>query len=268
MDRETAAARYPHGTRARYQLGGCKCYQCQFANCEYERVRAVAARGPWCMAFAPEVGYYVVRNRETKEIVFRGARPAAIAERDRRNARDVKRPPCQLVGTAKVRRHVARLRAQGVGYKRIAQLAGVNRGVLARIIKGDIESTRRAAADRILAVRADQKAAGAKIDAAPTWELLDRLIAAGYPRYRLARWLGSTAKVPALQVARRFVTVAMAQKVRRLYDALTAKRETPAPTPPSPAARLRLHLHQESCWFYAEGASSRCKRCTALKVAA
>jgi|GEM_PF-1453678 len=44
---EEAAARYPHGTRARYYLGKCKCFPCRLANSDYETARAAARRGPW-----------------------------------------------------------------------------------------------------------------------------------------------------------------------------------------------------------------------------
>jgi hypothetical protein len=44
---EAAAAKYEHGTRARYFLGKCKCFKCKLANSEYEAARAEAKRPPW-----------------------------------------------------------------------------------------------------------------------------------------------------------------------------------------------------------------------------
>jgi hypothetical protein len=44
---EVAAAKYPHGTRARYFLGKCKCFKCKLANSEYATALSDAMRGPW-----------------------------------------------------------------------------------------------------------------------------------------------------------------------------------------------------------------------------
>lgn len=215
---EAAAERYEHGTRARYMLGRCRCAECQFANCEYENTRNAAMRKTWRVR---HVGgdYYIVCSVLTGEIVFRTkVKKTAMRRRDRLNAGEpVREAPSTLVDTAEAVSHIRALRRQGIGYKTIAAAAGIARGVLLRIISGDIRSTRRAAADRILAVSSSIRAPGAKVDAKATWVLIDRMIAAGFTKGRIARALGS--KHPALQLRRDTVLASTHRRVAQLYEA-------------------------------------------------
>lgn len=58
---------------------------------------------------------------------------------------------------------------------------------------------------------------GGYLSAAPTWKLLEVLLAAGYSKVRLARLLGNDR---ALQISRRRVRVFTARKVEDLYARL------------------------------------------------
>jgi hypothetical protein len=156
-------------------------------------------------------------------------RDAAMAEAKRLNKRDVKpRAPrqSQLVSVAKIRKHVRALQAQGVGIKKIAKAAHVAYSLLERMLgQGEhdrpIKRTRRSTAEKILAVKPTAIANGARVEAGPTLELLNRLIAKGYKKFWIAKQLGCKAKDgrPALQIAGKngFVSVRNAKKVFALY---------------------------------------------------
>jgi hypothetical protein len=219
---DVAAARYEHGTRARYQLGKCHCFECKVANADYEVARLEAKRLPWRVRHMAPTRRWIVCNTGTSEIVFSSTdRDAAFAERDRLNAPFARKPEWELIGTAAVRRHVAKLRSAGISKKSICRSARVNRGVLDRILLGEIKKTRRSTAARILAVTDSDHPDGNKIDATATWVLLDRLIAVGYRKRRIAKDLGRTS--PALQLSRKSVTIKNAKAVVKLYAELWAR---------------------------------------------
>lgn len=108
--------------------------------------------------------------------------------------------------------------------KAIARSARVNRGVLVRIMQGEIRKTRRSTADKILAVtpRTVEPTAQAKVDARPTWELLDRLISWGFRKGWIAQQLGY--RTPALQMRKDRILLTSAAKVRSLYDDILAEK--------------------------------------------
>lgn len=131
-----------------------------------------------------------------------------------------------IVPAAPARAHVAALGAKGMGYKRVAAAARVAVSVVALISSGRKTHIRQQTERRILGVRW-QPALGARLDAGPTWVLLRELIAAGYPKVRLARWMGQ--RGPGLQVSRRQVSVRTALKVRALHRRLLAESDDAGP---------------------------------------
>ena len=66
-------------------------------------------------------------------------------------------------------------------------------------------------------VRWDRAAAGCRIDAAPTWRLIEDMLAHGHTRSGIARLLGSQARNPALQLGRSRISVAKARQVEEIY---------------------------------------------------
>jgi hypothetical protein len=121
--------------------------------------------------------------------------------------------------------HIQSLGQQGMGYKRTADAAGVATSVVQTVLCGRKTRIRARSHRKILAVTA-QLAPGAYVAAGPTWVLLDRLIANGYPKVRIARWLGQ--KGPGLQLRRTQVTVKNAARVKRLYAWLMAEQRSVA----------------------------------------
>lgn len=176
----------PHGY-ARYRLDGCRCYECGWARSEYDSRRDQAIRdGQW--------------------------------------------KPFIIVGPA--RRHIDQLRELGYGDRSIAALAGLNRKVVRDIRLGvrhdpsrgnpTLTLIRTATAAAILAIPCtlDELPDGAKVDAAPTWALIDDLIARGWTRTAIAQEAGLGRSI---QLARDRVTVRNARRIARTHEAATRR---------------------------------------------
>lgn len=190
---------------------------------------------------------YVVDGCRCDECVLANNR----YERERRARID---PPYVAAGPA--RDHCHELMAAGVGLKQIAKASGVSHGALSKLIYGDRQRRRgpskRIRPDtmsKILAVTPADAAGGAKLDAAPTWALLDEMIAAGVPKAQIAVELGQ--RGPGLQISRRQVSGRNARAVADLHrrwksgDWIPVRRHRhtedrpiapPAPAPRQPAA--------------------------------
>lgn len=119
-----------------------------------------------------------------------------------------------LVPADKVREYLHALSKKGVGYKSVADAAGVSKTILARVLWGKRLHVRANTERAVLAITAEAIAGGALVPASRVWKKLDRLIDMGYSKSQLARWMGY--KRPALQINRRQVTAATAAKVDRL----------------------------------------------------
>ena len=124
-----------------------------------------------------------------------------------------------LVDASRVRAHLVKLAAAGVGLRAVADVARASRSSLQAIKAGTKKRLLRSTADRILAVDALAAAGdGTLVDGAWTRRLIDLLLEQGFTRYALAERLGSESGMPALQLARRArVTAKTQQRVERLY---------------------------------------------------
>jgi plasmid maintenance system antidote protein VapI len=118
--------------------------------------------------------------------------------------------------------HLKSLSKVGIGYKSVADAAGIARSGLARIISGERRSIRKDNELRVLSVDESAVADGAIVSAKASWKLLNELLKDGYTRKNLAKWLGSSAKVPSLQVGRVWVTARVEIKVKRMYALIKA----------------------------------------------
>jgi len=120
------------------------------------------------------------------------------------------------VPAGRIREHLEWLRTGGVGLRRVAEVSGVSRSALTDIAAGRQRRLRPTTGERIMAVSRRDGAAGALVDGAGTWELLERLLAAGCSRTWIARQLGSQAATPALQLRRERVLRSTAIAVEQL----------------------------------------------------
>ena len=138
-----------------------------------------------------------------------------------------------------VREHLRALMAEGLGWKRIATLAGLNSSVIYPILYGRSDRNNAAprtkvrpeTARKILAVAAnlDNLGATARIDGTGTRRRLQALVAIGWSQAELGRRLGITpSNTPALFRGQDsgLVHAATARKARALYNQLWA---TPPP---------------------------------------
>lgn len=122
-----------------------------------------------------------------------------------------------MVDASRVRAHLERLSAKGIGRHTVADVAGVAATVLSEVRTGKKRRVRLETQRRVLAVTADAYSEGHRIDAATTWKQIAWLLRQGFTQTELARRLGSKAKTPALQVRRDKVNARTAHKVARLY---------------------------------------------------
>lgn len=224
-----------HGTRARYVHEECRCWPCVEANRIYAAELARRHRGPWRVTHAPADDSYGVKNRDNGEFVRCGGRKAAHKLRDELNevarVRGLASPPLWADERmlAEVREHMSRLIAEGTGLRRIGQVTKIGRSRITEIWRGyanrsDRPHQRRVkwmTAERILAVRSDQQAPSALVDASETWRFVRVMTDAGLPKVRIAEAIGQTR---ALQLGRRVVTARHARAVRRCYEQWSSER--------------------------------------------
>lgn len=164
----------------------------------------------------------------------------AAAERQRTRNRLYGRPT-RLVDAQPARDHLARLAANGMGWKRVATAAGLNWSTVSAIIYGrrgtDPRPPRRQigrkVADAILAVKFDV-ADGARVDATGTQRRLQALVAIGWPQASLAVELDMTpTNLSRIINTTLQVTAGTARRTRALYDRLWNK--------PGPSDLARRH---------------------------
>lgn len=133
-------------------------------------------------------------------------------------ARDGKGNP--LVDASRARKHIERLSAAGVGYKTVADLAGIPTSSAFAIRSGAKPTCRRETERKILAVSRDALTDAKLVDASSTWKKLEWMLEQGFTRQELARRLGNKGNPPALRVRRDRVTAKTRAKVERLYSEL------------------------------------------------
>lgn len=188
-----------HGTRAKYVAEKCRCPECREASRVYERAR--------------------IRRK--------------LYGRD------------PWVNASRARRHVRRLMASGVGqndgvgWRRIAEVAGVSPSAVSKLIyggPGKRKPSRRIHQDterKLLSVTRENAAEGSTTDAAETWVLVEEIVAyfnslnyRGYGgKAKLGRYLTGNPNADSLQLSRHKVSVKHARMVRVLHDQLETSSE-------------------------------------------
>lgn len=138
--------------------------------------------------------------------------------------------PLPYVSADPAREHLDALGRAGVGLKTVARLSGVSHGSLSKIVYGEplkgrppSRRIRPETLHSILAVSASQAGGGQRVDAAPTWTLVEELVAAGYSRAFLARALGSEAASPRLQIGKKLVRASTARAMEELHRRLISR---------------------------------------------
>ena len=165
--------------------------------------------------FGPEPGSD--RSKGCRCEPCREANRAYARQRDRASRRPDEQLEAAYIDAGEVRAHLRFLAARGVGRRQVSAVSGVAQSSLAKLRSGKVRRCRPATAEAILAVFPIDAADGAYVPAGPTWKLLDDLLAHGWTRTAIARALGSTAKAPAMQLDREFVTARNARAVKALH---------------------------------------------------
>lgn len=168
-----------------------------------------------CYVFGPDEG----QGKGCRCEPCRAANREYARTRERRRANpEIWGEATDLVPASEALEVMEQLLDSGIGIRAIAQASGLNRRNLMRLARGGNGRVKASTVARLRAVTALDRPAGTLEDAAPTWAMLEVLIAAGYPKARLARLLGAAG--PALQIRRTEVRASTARKVEALYARL------------------------------------------------
>lgn len=133
------------------------------------------------------------------------------------------------VDAAPARAHVRTLMDYGLGWKRIAQMAGVGRGTVEKLLYGSqhrgmgpSKGIRPETAAKLLAVSPEGERLGGAVavDATGTRRRLQALVAAGWPQARLAARLGMLPSNFGTTLHSEHVLASTERAVRALYDQL------------------------------------------------
>src|SRR5512141_1207484 len=225
--------RFAHGTRSRY-VGGCRCDGCRAANTAYyherqARAKALAAELP---APAPRAidQAWTTPDGSARARTYTRACPGVNGERCSVQAhlrKDSKGGCCRacreklvwngLVDAGPARAHLVALSELGLGRRSVEAACDVAGSILHDVKTGRKARIRKKTADRILAVDISAIADHGLVDARGSWEIIEQLLELGCTRREVARRLGSTAFIPALQLGRDKVLAKTEQRVRRIY---------------------------------------------------
>lgn len=124
-----------------------------------------------------------------------------------------------LVDAQPSRDHIHALGVYGLGDRRIAELAGLDRKTVRLIREGGVSRVQKITEKAVLSISADPEVVAAdrtRIDATKTWRRIHALEALGYPKVWIARRLGQSGA--GLQLKRDAVTAMNARKVKALVD--------------------------------------------------
>lgn len=124
-----------------------------------------------------------------------------------------------LVSTDVAKRHLQALSRMNVGYKAAADAASVCRTVVAMILNGKRTQIRRETEQKILAVDKTAVSDGALIPAGPTWKIINGLVAEGFTKTQIAKWIGCGR---AIQYPRDWITAKSAARVEKMARRLEA----------------------------------------------
>lgn len=142
-----------------------------------------------------------------------------------------------IVTAGRARVHMLKLSKQGVGRRSVQAVTDIADSILHKIRSGTKLRIRARTERLILAVTKEMAADGALVDAAPTWKLINKLLAKGYTKSQIALALG--AKTPALQIRQDKCEVRTAYEVARFYaqckkcDFATAAKRADEPVLPA-----------------------------------
>lgn len=198
-----------------------------------ERVTALEQIPGWQWEVSLRDGYRPVLDdvdHGSRKAYAKGCRcdPCTDANASYEHSRENGTETTDLVDAAKARGVVRILRGRGASQKALARAAGLNVKTIAELEDGTLARIRPETAQAVLgltlgvAKAAELPGRWTTVDAGPTWELLDDMLARGWPKAWISREIGKDGR--ALQLKRARVTVDNAAAVRDLHDRLGDRR--------------------------------------------
>lgn len=142
--------------------------------------------------------------------------------------------PADLVDPGPARAHLAALLRKGLTKDALGRASGLNEKTVDEVVDGNRVRIRPETAEMLLAITAEAAREhdrsnfgphGELVDAAPTWELIDWMVARGWPKAWISREIGQDGR--SLQLKRTRISRANAEKVAELDSRLGRTRRPP-----------------------------------------
>ncbi|MCW5959306.1 MAG: hypothetical protein KIS76_04035 [Pyrinomonadaceae bacterium] len=121
-----------------------------------------------------------------------------------------------IVPADRARRHIAHLSKVGIGYKTVADIAGMAHSTVFKIQSGRRKNLRKQNESAILSIDETALPDSALVDARPTWKKINWLLEGGFTKKSLARALGY--KAPAIQFRKSKIRAKTALKIEQFYN--------------------------------------------------
>lgn len=172
---------WSHGTNSGYSTHNCRCGPCTVAHRLYIREWQRKKRRQE-YGFEPVVNPYV-DNTEAAE-------------------------------------HLAWLSSVGVGRRTISERTGISATTLWKIQNRTHRRSKRSTISKILGVHVGIARPGSRVDAGPTWRLIDEMLAHGISKARISAEIGQNGR--ALQVGRHQVRRGTAKAIAEVHGRLLA----------------------------------------------
>ena len=134
-----------------------------------------------------------------------------------------------LVDASRARKHIIELRASGVGRRQIAAESGVSVSMISKIVKGS-ERIRPRTEAAILGLTQRNVANRAYVDAGPTWDIIAKLLEAGWTKGGIDAALGGRGR--ALQLRKDRITHAKAKAIAELWERVANEKVPVGPVVP------------------------------------
>jgi hypothetical protein len=208
----------PHGTAAGFDAG-CQCMKCVRAKERAAKAKASRLGTRYVIRPVPTRDKWIVADVSTGTVIHRSEdREKAIALRDSMNAADPVSSARMLVDATPVRRHLRSLASAGATSCGIALAAGISSAQVQYLMRGQSRRTANRNAKAIMSLRPGELPTSDRIDAAASWAMLDRMLAAGFDH----RWIVITLNLPESAFAYRGKTIALdrARDLLVLYESL------------------------------------------------
>jgi len=237
---------FPHGTVARY-VAKCRCSLCRKALSDRARERMQRAReaAAEVKPNGPPASRVLLRaGREFHVLMCPGTagNPCIRGGAWLRSGLCRKIGVCMacieratvwngLVSARAAQKHLLRMRRKGIGYKTIADAAGVSRSLCQELVTGKVKQVRVQTERRILATDEGARTEGCRVPAETTKRLIGQILARGFTQTWVSRQLGCQVYVFSKRAwaHRKTVKTVTAVKVEKLWRRVKAHELKPRP---------------------------------------